>query len=106
MSDLSVWYLLVDSQGNNYQGYNVFFVELKSSAMIGRFLLAIKSQNSDINCSPRQLKVYRDKNSLNNIPLEPDTLLENISTSAKNPLLVVVRVGKLQQQQQAGKKEL
>ena len=102
MSDLSVWYLLVDSQGDSTADE----IKLPRSAMIGHFLKAVKAKNSDINCSPRQLKVYRDKNSLNNIPLEPDTLLENISTSAKNPLLVVVRVGKLQQQQQAGKKEL
>ena len=88
MSDLSVWYLLVDSQGNNYQDSTADKIELPRSANISKFRKAVKAENSAklVSFDANDLKVYLDKNSLYNIPLEPDYLLENVSTAAKNPL--------------------
>ena len=100
MSDLSVWYLLVDSQGSNYQDSTADKIKIAFSCDVSDLRKAVKAKNSNslTHCDSIQLKVYRDKNSLN-APLKNLTLLETLinGNEEDNPLLVVVPSEKIKE---------
>ena len=103
MSSTSVWYLLVDSNGQPYKKTSADLVELPSTTcVIAQFRDAVKLKNSPIlgGFTSSQLIVYKNKESFEKrntrveqereVPLKSSGLLDGLGVTEEEALIVVV----------------
>ena len=102
MSSTSVWYLLVDSNGQPYKKTSADLVELPSTCVIAQFRDAVKlkSSNKLSSFDAADLVVYKNKESFEKRdseveqerkePLEVDAVVVGLGTTKNDALIVVV----------------
>ena len=103
MSSTSVWYLLVDSNGQPYEKTSTDLVELPSTTcVIAQFRDAVKLKrpNKLSSFDAADLVVYKNKESFENrntrveqerkVPLKSSGLLDGLGVTEEEALIVVV----------------
>ena len=102
MSKTSVWYLLVDSNGQPYEKTSADKVKLSTSSDVADFRKAVKTERSNKLSSfdAADLVVYKNKESFDKrnrrveqereVPLKSSGLLDGLGLTEEEALIVVV----------------
>jgi hypothetical protein len=95
MSQLRIWYSLVQADGKPFSNSTVASVLVPSSAIVDDLRKAVKAENvNDLaKVDARRLKVFKDKEDLNGEPLDEEFLASDLGEAGKRKkgaLLVLV----------------
>jgi hypothetical protein len=88
-----VWFQLVDSTGSPFKGTSISSVSLPPNSLLVQFRDAVKAKYADSHLkgvAPSDLLVYENKDKEKQFPLKPSQILDQLTITDKDALIVVV----------------